>query len=89
MTRDLYDVNFLAKLINPVIAVIAGAMLLLISAEQVPALHRVAPRYLKVVTSWNFCAFILISALTHMLINSMNNIIINNSNTTTTALQDR
>ena len=32
-------------------------------AEQVSALHRVAPRYLKLVTSTNFWLFMLISAL--------------------------
>ena len=34
-----------------------------ISAEQVPSLHRVALRYLKLVTSSNFWLFMLISAL--------------------------
>ena len=34
-----------------------------ISAEQMPSLHRVAPRYLKLVTSSNFWPFMLISAL--------------------------
>ena len=33
------------------------------SAEQVPSLHRIAPRYLKLVTSSNFWPFMLISAL--------------------------
>ena len=33
------------------------------SAEQVPSLHRVAPRYLKLVNSSNFWPFMLISAL--------------------------
>ena len=33
------------------------------SAEQVPSLHRVAPRYLKLITSCNFRPFMLISAL--------------------------
>ena len=33
------------------------------SAEQVPFLHKVAPRYLKLVTSSNFWPFTLISAL--------------------------
>ena len=33
------------------------------SAEQVSSLHRVAPRYLKLVTSSNFWPFMLISAL--------------------------
>ena len=35
-----------------------------ISAEQVPFLHRVAPRSLKLLTSSNFRPFMLISALT-------------------------
>ena len=34
-----------------------------ISTEQVPFLHRVAPRYLKLVTSSNFWPFMLIFAL--------------------------
>ena len=33
------------------------------SAEQVPSLHRVAPTFLKLVTSSNFWPFVLISAL--------------------------
>ena len=44
--------------------VIAEAILMRTSAEQVPSLHRVAPRYLKLVTSSNFWPFMLISALT-------------------------
>ena len=42
---------------------IAEAILMQTSAEQVPSLHRVAPRYLKLVTSSNFIPFMLISAL--------------------------
>ena len=38
-------------LFNLAIAVIAAANLMQISAEQVPSLHRIAPRYLKLVTS--------------------------------------
>ena len=39
------------------IAAIAEANLMRTSAEQVPSLHRVAPRYLKLVTSSNFWPF--------------------------------
>ena len=42
---------------------IAEAILMQTSAEQVPSLHRVAPRYLELVTSCNFWLFKLISAL--------------------------
>ena len=45
------------------IAAIAGAILVRMSAEQVPSLHRVAPRYLKLVTSSSFWPFMLIFAL--------------------------
>ena len=45
------------------IAAIAEAILRQTSAEQVPSLHRVAPRYLKLVTSSNFWPIMLISAL--------------------------
>ena len=45
------------------IAAVADAILIRISAKQVPSLHRVAPRYLKLVTSSNFWPFMLISAL--------------------------
>ena len=42
------------------IAAIAEAILMQISPEQVPSLHRVAPRYLKLVTASNFWLFMLI-----------------------------
>ena len=45
------------------IAAIAEGNLMQTSAEQVPSLHRVAPRYLKPVTSSNFWLFMLMSAL--------------------------
>ena len=45
------------------IAVIAEAILMRISAVQVPSLHRVAPRYLKLVTRFSFLPFTLLSAL--------------------------
>ena len=48
------------SLANPAIA---DAILMRISTEQVPSLHRVAQRYLKVVTSSNFWPFMLMSAL--------------------------
>ena len=54
-TRDLQSLNLLAKLtvlhrqilFSLAIAAIAEAILMRTSAEQVPSLHRVAPRYLK------------------------------------------
>ena len=45
------------------IAAIAKAILMRTSAEQMPFLYGVAPRYLKVVTSSNFWPCMLISAL--------------------------
>ena len=45
------------------ITAIAEANLMHTSAEQVPSLHRVAPRYLKLVMSSNFWSFMLIFAL--------------------------
>ena len=45
------------------IAAIAEAILMRTSAEQVPSLHRAAPRYLKLITSSNFSSFMLIPAL--------------------------
>ena len=46
-----------------VIAAIAEAIMMRISAEQVPFLHRTAPRYLKLVTFLNFWPFMLIFVL--------------------------
>ena len=71
MTRDLWSLNLLAKLIvfhrriplSLAIAAIAEAILNWTLAEQVPSLHRVAPSYLKLVTSSNFWPFMLISVL--------------------------
>ena len=40
------------------IAAIAEAIPIWTSAEQVPSLHRVAPRYLKLVTSSNFYVYV-------------------------------
>ena len=45
------------------IAAIAESILTRTSAGQVPSLHRVAPKYLKLVTSSNFWLFMLTSAL--------------------------
>ena len=45
------------------IAAIVEVILMWTSAEQVPSLHRVAPRYLKLITSSNFWLFMLISAV--------------------------
>ena len=61
-TRDLYSLNMLAKLLvlhrqilfSLAIATIAEAILMRISAEQLPSLHGIARRYLKLVTSFNF-----------------------------------
>ena len=65
----MYNLNLLAKLMHCqflfhlAIAVAADAILMQTSAEQVPSLHRVAPTYLKLVTSSNFWLFMLTSAL--------------------------
>ena len=50
------------------IAAIAEAILIRTSVEQMASLHRVAPRYLKLVTSSNFWPFMLISVLMYMLL---------------------
>ena len=71
VTTDLESLNFLAKLmvlhrqirLSLAIADIAEATPMWSSHEQVPSLHRVAPRHLKLVTSSNFWPFVLISAL--------------------------
>ena len=44
-------------------AAVAEAILMRTSAEQVPPLDRVVPRYLKLVTSSNFWPFMMIYAL--------------------------
>ena len=49
-------------LFNLAIVAIAEAILMHTSAEQVPSLHRVDPRYLKLFTSSNFWLFVLMSA---------------------------
>ena len=62
VTRVLKSLNLRAKLMvlhrqilfNLAIAVIAEAILMRTFAEQMPSLHRVIPRYLKLVTSTNF-----------------------------------
>ena len=59
MTTDLQSLNLLMKLmvlhsqilISLAIAAIAEAILMWISADQEPSSCRVAPRYLKVITS--------------------------------------
>ena len=66
MTGDSCNLNLLVKLrvllrqglISLVIA--GGAILLWISAEQVPSLHMVAARYLRVVIASGFRSFMLI-----------------------------
>ena len=70
MTRDLYNLNLLVKLIvlfhfilfSLANAATAHAILMQNSAEQVPSLHRAAARYLKLVTSSNVWPLMLISA---------------------------
>ena len=67
VTRDSYHLNLLVKLMvllheTLVNLAIAEAILMWISAEQVPSLHKVAPRYLKLVTSSAFWPFMLIYA---------------------------
>ena len=65
VTGDLYNLTLLAKLMallhhvlfNLAIAAIAKAIMMRISAQQVPSLHRVVPGYLKLVTSSNFWPF--------------------------------
>ena len=47
---------------------ITEAILMKTSVEQVPSLHRVAPRYLKWVTSSSFWLFMVISALIFLLL---------------------
>ena len=62
VTRDLQSLNLLVKvmtlhcqiLFSLTTAAIAEAILMRTSAEQLPFLHRVAPRYLKLVTSSNY-----------------------------------
>ena len=67
MTGDLHSLNLIEKLMVLYRQIlfnlaIAEAILLRISAQQVPPLHRVAPKYLRLVTSSNFWPFTLISA---------------------------
>ena len=71
MTRALYNMNLLTKLIvlilfNLAIAAITEAILIRTSTEQVPSLHRVARRYLKLVTSANFWTFMPIIICTNV-----------------------
>ena len=71
VSRDLYNLNLLAKLIvllhqisfNLAIAAISEVIQMWISAEHVPSLHGVTPRYLKLVTSSDFRLFMVISTL--------------------------
>ena len=72
----MYSLNLLTKvkvlhrpiLFSLAIAAIAEAILMRTSAEQVPSLHKVAPRYWKLVASSNFWPFMLISALMFVLL---------------------
>ena len=61
MTRDFVKLE--CVLFSLATAAIAEAILMQTSAEQVPALHSVAGRYLKLVTSSNFWPFMSVSAL--------------------------
>ena len=71
MTKDLYNLKLLAKLtvLHPkilfslAIAAIAGVILMWISPKQVPSLHRVAPKNLKLAISSHFWPFMAIFAL--------------------------
>ena len=71
MTLDLHSLNLLAKLtvlhhhilLNGAISAIAEAILMRTSAEQVLTFHRVAPIYLKLVTSSNLWPLMLTFAL--------------------------
>ena len=71
VTRDLKSLNLLAKLMvlhrqilfSPAIVYSAEAILKRTSGEQVPSLHRVALRYLKLITPSCFPPLMLISAL--------------------------
>ena len=59
MARDLYSLNLLSKLmvllqqilLDQAIAAITETVLMQISTEQVPSLHRIASRYLTLVTT--------------------------------------
>ena len=70
-TRDLFNWNLTLKLMallrhslfNLAITVIVQTILMQVSAEQLLSVHRVAPRYLKLVSSSNFCLFMLIFVL--------------------------
>ena len=76
MITDLYNLNLHAKLIvllhqilfNLAIVAIAEAILMQIFAEQVPSMHRVAPRYLTRVTSSDFWPLTLIFALLSLML---------------------
>ena len=71
VTKDLHSLNLLAKLTvlhhrilySLAIAAVAEAILTRTAAEQVPSVHRVAPRYLKPVASSNFWQFMRTSSL--------------------------
>ena len=64
---DLHRITWLVLhrqiLFGLAIAAVSEAILTRTSAEQVPTLHRVAPKHLELVTSFNFWPFMLISAL--------------------------
>ena len=78
MTKDLYNLNLPVKLMvfhHQILfnLAIAEAILMQISAEQVPSLHSVAHRYLKkLVTSSNFGLHILIFALLSFMLSGHN-----------------
>ena len=65
MTRDFNNLSLLRKLLALLLQIlfnlaIAKAVRMRISAEQVPRLHRVVLRYLKLVTSSNLWPFVLL-----------------------------
>ena len=67
VTKDLYSLNFLVKLMvlhhqilfSLATANVAEAILMRTSAEQVPSLQRAALKYLRLVTFSNFWPFML------------------------------
>ena len=69
MTRDLLNLNLLAKLMVLLcqvlfnLSITAKMIQMWISAKQVQSLDRVAPRYLKLVTFSNFWLAVLKSVL--------------------------
>ena len=63
--RSWWCLLFCQILFHLTIATIAEAMLILVSANQVPSLRRVAPMYLKLVTSSDNICINVIRAVAH------------------------